>query len=45
MDMAAVFRWVFVASDIFLGLALIAILLMEERPLHGPASETSPAPA
>jgi MFS family permease len=43
MDMAAVFRWVFVASDIFLGLALIAILLMEERPLHGPASETAHA--
>jgi hypothetical protein len=34
-----------VASDIFLGLALIAILLMEERPLHGPARVTSPAPA
>jgi EmrB/QacA subfamily drug resistance transporter len=45
IDMAAVFRWVFVASDIFLGLALIAVLLMEERPLHGPARVTSPAPA
>jgi hypothetical protein len=45
IDMAAVFRWVFVAADIFLGLALIAVLLMEERPLHGPARVTSPAPA
>ncbi len=49
IDMAAVFRWVFVASDIFLALALIGVLLMEERPLHGPAtatpSQASPAPA
>lgn len=49
IDMAAVFRWVFVASDIFLALALIGVLLMEERPLHGPAtaapSQASPEPA
>jgi len=49
--MAAVFRFVFVAADIFLGLALTAMLLMEERPLRGPASvapvasEAPPAPA
>jgi EmrB/QacA subfamily drug resistance transporter len=53
IDMAAVFRWIFVAADIFLGLSLVAILLMEERPLLGPAaattapasSEPTPAPA
>ncbi|HEY7247653.1 MAG TPA: MDR family MFS transporter [Xanthobacteraceae bacterium] len=45
IDMAAVFRWVFVAADIFLVLALIGILLMEERPLHGPASATPRAPS
>jgi EmrB/QacA subfamily drug resistance transporter len=53
IDMAAVFRWIFVAADIFLGLSLVGILLMEERPLLGPAaattapasSEPAPAPA
>jgi hypothetical protein len=53
IDMAAVFRWIFAAADIFLGLSLVAILLMEERPLLGPAaattapasSEPTPAPA
>jgi predicted MFS family arabinose efflux permease len=42
VDMAAVFRFVFVAADIFLGLALTAMLLMEERPLRGPATSVSP---
>jgi EmrB/QacA subfamily drug resistance transporter len=47
IDMAAVFRWVFAAADIFLGLALVAVLLMEERPLRGAAAapEAPPAPA
>ena len=49
VDMTAVFRWVFVAADIFLVAALVAVLLMEERPLRGPAttasSEPPPAPA
>jgi MFS family permease len=51
-DMASVFRWVFVAADVFLCLALVAVLLMEERPLRGPATqaaavspEAPPAPA
>jgi len=30
-----VFRWVFVAGFVFLLLALITLLLMEERPLRG----------
>jgi EmrB/QacA subfamily drug resistance transporter len=51
IDMAAVFRWVFAAADVFLGMALVAVLLMEERPLRGPAKAASvsadapPAPA
>jgi sugar phosphate permease len=52
IDMAAVFRFVFVAADIFLLAALAAVLLMEERPLRGPATsappvapEAPPAPA
>src|SRR5262245_6782288 len=53
IDIAVVFRFVFVAADAFLVAALAAVLLMEERPLRGPASrspppvsaETPPAPA
>jgi EmrB/QacA subfamily drug resistance transporter len=52
IDMAAVFRVVFVAADIFVALALAAMLLLEERPLRGPATsappvapEAPPAPA
>jgi hypothetical protein len=48
--MAAVFRFVFVAADVFLAAALVAVLMMEQRPLRGPAAavvsaEASPAPA
>jgi EmrB/QacA subfamily drug resistance transporter len=52
LDAAHVFRLVFAAADIFLALALIAVLLMEERPLRGSASAVAtvsprapPAPA
>jgi sugar phosphate permease len=52
IDMAGVFRFVFVATDVFLIAALAAVLLMEERPLRGPAPsappvspEAPPAPA
>jgi hypothetical protein len=52
VDLAGVFRLVFVAADIFIGLALLAVLAMEERPLRGPttnapavAPEARPAPA
>jgi EmrB/QacA subfamily drug resistance transporter len=44
VDMAAVFRWMFLAADVFLLLALIALLLMEERPLRGPAGGSPPIP-
>ena len=44
-DLAAVFRLVFVAADVFLGLALVALLMMEERPLRGSgATAAGPAP-
>jgi EmrB/QacA subfamily drug resistance transporter len=45
IDIAVVFRFVFVAADAFLVAALIAVLLMEERPLRGPASRPPPASA
>jgi EmrB/QacA subfamily drug resistance transporter len=50
VDMAAVFRFVFVAADVFLAAALVAVLVMEQRPLRGPAAavvsaEASAAPA
>jgi MFS family permease len=50
IDIAVAFRFVFVAADAFLVAALAAVLLMEERPLRGPASgaasaEAPPAPA
>jgi EmrB/QacA subfamily drug resistance transporter len=35
LDIAGVFRWVFVAALVFSVIALLAIVLMEERPLHG----------
>jgi EmrB/QacA subfamily drug resistance transporter len=34
MEMAFVFRWVFLAAWVFLALALISLILMEERPLR-----------
>jgi MFS family permease len=50
LDIAVLFRFVFVAVDAFLVAALAAVLLMEERPLRGPASgpasaDAPPAPA
>jgi MFS family permease len=52
VDIAPVFRFVFLAADVFVVAALAAVLLMEERPLRGPAagpvrasSEAPPAPA
>jgi MFS family permease len=52
VDVAAMFRFVFVAADAFLVAALAAVLLMEERPLRGPvaspprvSAEAPPTPA
>jgi hypothetical protein len=36
VDIAAVFRWVFLSGEAFLAAALASLLLMEERPLRGP---------
>jgi len=35
-DLAPAFRWVFVAAAVCLGISLACLLVMEERPLHGP---------
>jgi ABC-type arginine transport system permease subunit len=43
---ADVFRWVFAAAWIFLALALVALLLMEQLPLRStPAGSAPPSPA
>jgi EmrB/QacA subfamily drug resistance transporter len=39
---AEIFRWVFVAALMFALVAMAAIILMEERPLHGPAAKAPP---
>jgi EmrB/QacA subfamily drug resistance transporter len=43
IDIAGAFRWLFIAADIFLLLALAAVLVLEERPLRGPAAVREPA--
>ena len=35
IDVAFVFRWVFLAAFVFLALSLLFLILMEERPLRG----------
>jgi MFS family permease len=44
-DVAFVFRWVFLAAWIFLALALVALVMMEERPLRGSVVPPEPKPA
>jgi EmrB/QacA subfamily drug resistance transporter len=51
-DFALLFRWVFAAGAILLALGLIAVLVIEERPLRGPrqdaradARSSAPPPA
>ena len=43
---ALTFRWVFLASFVFLALSLLFLILMEERPLRGSVvpAETTPRP-
>jgi EmrB/QacA subfamily drug resistance transporter len=43
-NVVEVFRWVFVAALVFAVLATIAMILLEERPLHGPAKVTPVTP-
>ena len=46
LDVADVFRWVFVSAAVCLALGLVAILAMEERPLRStPAGSEPPGPA
>jgi EmrB/QacA subfamily drug resistance transporter len=45
VDVATMFRFVFVAADGFLVAALAAVLLMEERPLRGPVASPPPVSA
>jgi EmrB/QacA subfamily drug resistance transporter len=42
IDVAEVFRWVFVAALAVSIMAFLAVLGLEERPLHGPAAATLP---
>jgi EmrB/QacA subfamily drug resistance transporter len=44
-DFALLFRAVFVAGALFLSAAFVAVLCIVERPLRGPATRPSPAPA
>jgi EmrB/QacA subfamily drug resistance transporter len=49
-DVAFVFRWVFLSAWIFLAIGLVALILMEERPLRGsvvppPEPAERPVPA
>ena len=48
LDMGAIFRWVFVAAVRLLVMAVVSVLMLEERPLRGPAAGVPappPAPA
>ncbi len=42
VDVASMFRWVFLAALVFLALSLIALMLMEERPLRTTTAEPPP---
>jgi EmrB/QacA subfamily drug resistance transporter len=42
-NVAGVFQWVFVAALVFSMLALVALILMEERPLHGAREKSETA--
>jgi EmrB/QacA subfamily drug resistance transporter len=41
-DVVYIFRWVFVAAFAFSILSTVAMILLEERPLHGPAVKAPP---
>jgi EmrB/QacA subfamily drug resistance transporter len=42
-DFAPAFRLVFITAAIFLGITLVCVVAVEERPLHGPVRLTDPA--
>jgi hypothetical protein len=35
-DLAPAFHWVFIAAAVCLGISLLCLFAVEERPLHGP---------
>jgi hypothetical protein len=45
LQLAFTFRWVFAVSALFLAIGIIAIVLMEERPLRGPGDPAAVTPA
>ena len=45
VDVTEVFRWVFVAAEVFSVLAMIALIRLEERPLRGPATDVPLGPS
>lgn len=44
VDLAAVFRFVFLAGTLILGFSLAFLIAMEQKPLRGPSSKEQPAP-
>ena len=42
-NLAPAFHWVFIAAAVCLAIALVCLLAVEERPLHGPAHRTEEA--
>jgi hypothetical protein len=42
-EVAFVFRWVFLTAWVFLAIALVALILMEERPLRSTPASVPPA--
>jgi Na+/melibiose symporter-like transporter len=45
LELGFTFRWVFAVNALFLAIGIVAILLMEERPLRGPGDPVAVAPA
>jgi hypothetical protein len=41
-DLAPAFHWVFIAAAICLAVSLLCLLVIEERPLHGPMRVADP---
>jgi MFS family permease len=44
-EFAEVFRWLFAAGAVFLAAGLVAVALVDERPLRGPQKDASPLAA
>ena len=38
------FRWVFIAAAVFLAIAFVAVLMIEEHPLRGPSMPPADSP-